>query len=150
MRFSDRGRQRRGFCQVLINQCNLLTFWSRQSIPTVEPVVGRPMWATHPRAASLNSMLFVSQLSIDSGSCRPRPNRSLLTEILTSCVGHRYDRILRTREAGRGGQKMSRHLEVVAQEQHCIASHHGRSRKLQGTSLTVTLSPDFAKLTLVD
>ncbi|GAA6019361.1 hypothetical protein JCM11491_000909 [Sporobolomyces phaffii] len=38
------------------------------SIPTVEPVVGRPMWATHPRAASLNSMLFVSQLSIDSGT----------------------------------------------------------------------------------
>ncbi|GAA5938004.1 uncharacterized protein JCM15063_005436 [Sporobolomyces koalae] len=38
------------------------------SIPTIEPVVGRPMWATHPRAAPLTSMLFVSQLSIDSGT----------------------------------------------------------------------------------
>ncbi|GAA5888801.1 hypothetical protein JCM16303_003017 [Sporobolomyces ruberrimus] len=38
------------------------------SIPTVEPVIGRPMWGTHPKAASLNSILFVSQLSIDSGT----------------------------------------------------------------------------------
>ncbi|GAA5937999.1 uncharacterized protein JCM15063_005435 [Sporobolomyces koalae] len=42
------------------------------SIPTIEPVVGRAMWAIHPRAAPLNSMLFVSQLSIDSAvkNCR--------------------------------------------------------------------------------
>ncbi|GAA5908546.1 uncharacterized protein JCM6883_005581 [Sporobolomyces salmoneus] len=38
------------------------------SIPTVEPVIGRPMWATHPSAAPLCSYLFVSQLSIDSGT----------------------------------------------------------------------------------
>ncbi|GAA5828718.1 hypothetical protein JCM5353_002867 [Sporobolomyces roseus] len=38
------------------------------SIPTVEPVVGRPMWATHPSAAPLCSKLFVSQLSISSGT----------------------------------------------------------------------------------
>ncbi|GJN94126.1 hypothetical protein Rhopal_007200-T1 [Rhodotorula paludigena] len=38
------------------------------SIPTVEPVVGRPMWGTHAGAAALNSILFVSQLSIDSGT----------------------------------------------------------------------------------
>lgn len=38
-----------------------------QSIPTVQPVIGRPMWASQPGAAALNSLLFVSQLSIDSG-----------------------------------------------------------------------------------
>ncbi|BGP52043.1 Urease [Rhodotorula kratochvilovae] len=38
------------------------------SIPTVQPVIGRPMWGTHAKAAAMNSMLFVSQLSIDSGT----------------------------------------------------------------------------------
>ncbi|GAA5957918.1 hypothetical protein JCM3765_006204 [Sporobolomyces pararoseus] len=38
------------------------------SIPTVEPVIGRPMWGTHSKVAAQNSMLFVSQLSIDSGT----------------------------------------------------------------------------------
>ncbi|GAA5894775.1 hypothetical protein JCM8208_006068 [Rhodotorula glutinis] len=38
------------------------------SIPTVQPVIGRPMWGSHPKAAALTSMLFVSQLSIDTGT----------------------------------------------------------------------------------
>ncbi|GAA5982110.1 hypothetical protein JCM5350_003459 [Sporobolomyces pararoseus] len=38
------------------------------SIPTVEPVIGRPMWATHPSAAPLCSFVFVSDLSISSGT----------------------------------------------------------------------------------
>jgi urease len=38
------------------------------SIPTVQPVVGAPMFAALPGAAALSSVLFVSQLSIDSGA----------------------------------------------------------------------------------
>ncbi|GAA5891991.1 hypothetical protein JCM6882_007431 [Rhodosporidiobolus microsporus] len=37
------------------------------SIPTVQPVVGRPMWGSHAQAAALNSFVFCSQLSLDSG-----------------------------------------------------------------------------------
>ncbi|POY74986.1 putative Urease [Rhodotorula taiwanensis] len=42
------------------------------SIPTVQPVIGRPMWASKPAAAALNSMLFVSQLSVDAGTIAKR------------------------------------------------------------------------------
>ncbi|KAK4048672.1 Urease [Microbotryomycetes sp. JL201] len=38
------------------------------SIPTVQPVIGRPMWASHAEAAALTSFVFVSQLSISSGT----------------------------------------------------------------------------------
>ncbi|KAF8467077.1 urease [Gautieria morchelliformis] len=37
------------------------------SIPTVQPVFSRPMWGAHPGSAAINSLHFVSQLSIDSG-----------------------------------------------------------------------------------
>ena len=37
------------------------------SIPTVQPVFGRPMWGAQPAAAALNSVLWVSQASIDNG-----------------------------------------------------------------------------------
>lgn len=37
------------------------------SIPTVQPVIGRPMWGSHAEAAALNSLLFVSKLSLDTG-----------------------------------------------------------------------------------
>ncbi len=39
------------------------------SIPTVQPVIGRPMWGAQPAAAALNSLNFVSQVSIDMGRC---------------------------------------------------------------------------------
>ncbi|KAL8279235.1 hypothetical protein RQP46_008272 [Phenoliferia psychrophenolica] len=38
------------------------------SIPTVQPVISRPMWGSYPEAAALNSVLFVSALSISSGT----------------------------------------------------------------------------------
>ena len=38
------------------------------SIPTVQPVYGQPMWGSQPLAASLTSVLFVSQASIDNGA----------------------------------------------------------------------------------
>ncbi|KWU45181.1 urease [Rhodotorula sp. JG-1b] len=38
------------------------------SIPTVQPVIGRPMWGWQPGAAALNSVLFVSQLSVETGT----------------------------------------------------------------------------------
>ncbi|GAA5875111.1 hypothetical protein JCM8547_005416 [Rhodosporidiobolus lusitaniae] len=38
------------------------------SIPTVQPVYGRPMWGSHAEAAALNSYLFVSSLSLSSGT----------------------------------------------------------------------------------
>ncbi|KAK8861375.1 urease [Kwoniella newhampshirensis] len=37
------------------------------SIPTVQPVFGRPMWGAQPSAAALNSVVWVSQASIDGG-----------------------------------------------------------------------------------
>ncbi|KAI5481304.1 hypothetical protein MNV49_004926 [Pseudohyphozyma bogoriensis] len=38
------------------------------SIPTVQPVVTRPMWGSYPEAAALNSFVFVSGLSLSSGT----------------------------------------------------------------------------------
>ncbi|KAI0078785.1 urease [Panus rudis PR-1116 ss-1] len=38
------------------------------SIPTVQPFIGRPMWGSHPASAALNSVNFVSEVSISSGT----------------------------------------------------------------------------------
>ncbi|KAG8742044.1 Urease [Ceratobasidium sp. 414] len=40
------------------------------SIPTVQPVYSRPMWGAYPGSAALNSVSFVSQISISSGKLR--------------------------------------------------------------------------------
>ncbi|KIJ50824.1 hypothetical protein M422DRAFT_159179 [Sphaerobolus stellatus SS14] len=37
------------------------------SIPTVQPVLPRPMWGAHSQSAALNSVHFVSEISITSG-----------------------------------------------------------------------------------
>ncbi|KAF8729068.1 Urease alpha-subunit, N-terminal domain, partial [Rhizoctonia solani] len=37
------------------------------SIPTVQPVYSRPMWGAQPGSAALNSVAFVSKVSITSG-----------------------------------------------------------------------------------
>lgn len=37
------------------------------SIPTVQPVFSRPMWGSYPASAALNSVSFVSRISIESG-----------------------------------------------------------------------------------
>ncbi|EJU04564.1 urease [Dacryopinax primogenitus] len=37
------------------------------SIPTVQPFLSRPMWGSYPAAAALNSVSFVSSISIESG-----------------------------------------------------------------------------------
>ncbi|KAF9810740.1 hypothetical protein IEO21_06832 [Rhodonia placenta] len=38
------------------------------SIPTVQPFIGRPMWGSHAMSAALNSVAFVSGISIESGT----------------------------------------------------------------------------------
>ena len=38
------------------------------SIPTVQPVFGRPMWGSYAGSAALNSITFVSEISITSGT----------------------------------------------------------------------------------
>lgn len=38
------------------------------SIPTVQPSYGRPMWGSFPPAAALNSVAFVSRISIQTGT----------------------------------------------------------------------------------
>ncbi|KAH9926834.1 hypothetical protein B0H21DRAFT_781334 [Amylocystis lapponica] len=38
------------------------------SIPTVQPFIGRPMWGAHAASAALNSVSFVSEVSIASGA----------------------------------------------------------------------------------
>lgn len=40
------------------------------SIPTVQPVYGRPMWGAQPEAAGFISYNFVSQASIDKGTVK--------------------------------------------------------------------------------
>jgi urease len=37
------------------------------SIPTVQPFYSKPMWGSHPGSAALNSVSFVSEVSISSG-----------------------------------------------------------------------------------
>jgi urease len=37
------------------------------SIPTVQPVIGRPMWGCEPSSAAMNSVVWASQASIDNG-----------------------------------------------------------------------------------
>ncbi|KAL6302438.1 hypothetical protein BKA93DRAFT_792478 [Sparassis latifolia] len=37
------------------------------SIPTVQPFIGRPMWGSYPASAALNSISFVSEISVTSG-----------------------------------------------------------------------------------
>jgi urease len=46
------------------------------SIPTVQPVISRPMWGSFPKVAALNSFNFVSQVSLDNGRA-PRQYSSL-------------------------------------------------------------------------
>lgn len=38
------------------------------SIPSVQPIYSRPMWGAEPGSAALNSVAFVSQISITSGT----------------------------------------------------------------------------------
>ncbi|KAI0037248.1 urease [Vararia minispora EC-137] len=38
------------------------------SIPSVQPFLGRPMWGSYPASAALNSVAFVSQISLDTGT----------------------------------------------------------------------------------
>ncbi|THH27870.1 hypothetical protein EUX98_g6329 [Antrodiella citrinella] len=38
------------------------------SIPTVQPVYGRPMWGAHPSSAAANSVSFVSSVSLTTGT----------------------------------------------------------------------------------
>ena len=40
------------------------------SIPTVQPYFGRPMWGSYAGSAALNSITFVSELSIVSGTIK--------------------------------------------------------------------------------
>jgi urease len=38
------------------------------SIPTVQPFIGRPMWGSYASSVALNSIAFVSSISITSGT----------------------------------------------------------------------------------
>ena len=38
------------------------------SIPTVQPVISRPMWGSYPASAALNSVSFVSAASLSTGT----------------------------------------------------------------------------------
>ena len=49
------------------DECLLIVFVLSQSIPTVQPVIGKPMWGSFASVAALNSFSFVSKASIDSG-----------------------------------------------------------------------------------
>ena len=37
------------------------------SIPTIQPFIGRPMWGSHALSAALNSVAFVSGISVELG-----------------------------------------------------------------------------------
>lgn len=40
------------------------------SIPTVQPYYGRPMWGAHAGSAALNSVSFVSEISLTTGTIK--------------------------------------------------------------------------------
>jgi urease len=40
------------------------------SIPTVQPFFPKPMWGSYPGSAALNSVLFVSQASLETGTVK--------------------------------------------------------------------------------
>ncbi|KAG2140155.1 urease [Suillus clintonianus] len=54
------------------------------SIPTVQPTCGRPMWGSFPSAAALNSVAFVSRVSIETGTIASY-GLSKRTEAVVNC-----------------------------------------------------------------
>ncbi|QRV90400.1 amidohydrolase family protein [Ceratobasidium sp. AG-Ba] len=59
------------------------------SIPTVQPIYSRPMWGSHPGSAALNSVAFVSQLSIDEGKMLQSTSSSITDATAEAVVGCR-------------------------------------------------------------
>lgn len=62
------------WAQVRSSQCFIDTYPDSSkmgdangSIPTVQPIFGRPMWGAQPSSAALNSVVWVSQAAMNSG-----------------------------------------------------------------------------------
>ena len=60
------------------------------SIPTVQPVLPRPMWGATPSSAVRNSVCFVSKISIELGKSQPVPFWAYLGRSLLVTLDTRY------------------------------------------------------------
>ena len=67
------------------------------SIPTVQPVYSRPMWGTYPGSAALNSVSFVSEVSIQSGA------------IASYGLAKRFEAVRNCRKIGKKDMKWNDH-----------------------------------------
>lgn len=99
------------------------------SIPTVQPVIGRPMWASQPASAALCSFNFVSQLSIDSGGSSGYFSIWFFQGL--TLEHYRCHGQLWSQEAQRSGQGLQKCKEEGPEAQRRFAQDHSRSRKLQ-------------------
>jgi hypothetical protein len=68
------------------------------SIPTVQPVLPRPMWGANPASAALNSVSFVSQVSIELGMTEIDPLSAAVRRNFSS----RYHKGIQSAKACRG------------------------------------------------
>jgi hypothetical protein len=78
------------------------------SIPTVQPVYGRPMWAAEPSSAGIHSVIWASKASIDNGkyTCGVLSGIVLMNSLLL-----RYDRVLWAEEATSSCHMLQNHLQ---------------------------------------
>jgi urease alpha subunit len=80
------------------------------SIPTVQPVISRPMWGSFAESAAINSLVFVSEVSIRQGKSAP-PKR-LSKEVSSHLSVSTFDRcyfLIRAEEEGISCQGLSKH-----------------------------------------
>jgi urease len=95
------------------------------SIPTVQPVVGAPMFAALPGAAALSSVLFVSQLSIDSGASATQAS----TALMCFCRHHGH---LQAPQKDRSRQRVPNSDQTRSEAQRFAARNHRGSGNVPG------------------
>jgi urease len=71
------------------------------SIPCVQPVYGKPMWGALGKAASMNSIAFVSGVSIDEGHIAPYG------------LSKRVERVIGCRSIGKKDMKLNDNLPKI-------------------------------------
>jgi urease len=77
------------------------------SIPTVQPVIGRPMWGYHPSAAALNSVVWVSQASVDNGMSPPSESLTVIGKIASYGLKKRAEPVKNCRKITKKDMKLN-------------------------------------------
>ena len=87
------------------------------SIPTVQPVFGRPMWGAQPFAAGLNSVVWVSQASLDTGSSPPRLLRAYASGAIARYgLKKRAEAVKNCRKIGKKDMKLNDSMPKMSGE----------------------------------